>query len=81
MTELNKKFTAESLKNYDGKNGRPAYIAVDGIVYDVTNNSHWTNGDHHGLTAGQALSKDILKSPHGHSILHRINKVGTYTTN
>ncbi len=76
MTELNKKFTAESLKNYDGKNGRPAYIAVDGVVYDVTNNSHWTNGDHHGLTAGQA----ILKSPHGHSVLHRINKVGTYTT-
>ena len=35
MTE--KIFTLDELKNYDGKEGRKAYIAVDGVVYDVTN--------------------------------------------
>ena len=32
MTE--KIFTLDELKNYDGKEGRKAYIAVDGVVYD-----------------------------------------------
>lgn len=33
-------FTLEELKKYNGKNGNPAYIAVNGKVYDVTNNPH-----------------------------------------
>ncbi len=31
-----RKFTREELKKYDGKNGRPAYIAYKGKVYDVS---------------------------------------------
>ena len=34
-----RKFTKETLSNYNGKNGRPAYIAFNGTVYDVTNNT------------------------------------------
>ncbi|WP_290068715.1 cytochrome b5 domain-containing protein, partial [Lactobacillus intestinalis] len=45
-------FTLEELKKYNGKNGNPAYIAVNGKVYDVTNNPHWKNGEHHGYEAG-----------------------------
>ncbi|MCT6807216.1 MAG: steroid-binding protein, partial [Bombilactobacillus sp.] len=29
------KFTKESLAKYDGKNGNPAYVAINGDVYDV----------------------------------------------
>lgn len=39
MTE--KILTLDELKNYDGKEGRKAYIAVDGVVYDVTNVAAW----------------------------------------
>ena len=58
--------TLEQLKQYDGKNGNPAYVAVDGVIYDLTNVSAWKNGDHHGYTAGNDLT-DIIKnkSPHG----------------
>lgn len=28
--------TLEELAAYDGKDGNPAYIAVDGVIYDVT---------------------------------------------
>ena len=35
MTE--KTFTLAQLAQYDGQNGQPAYVAVDGVVYDVTN--------------------------------------------
>jgi Predicted heme/steroid binding protein len=31
-----KQFTLEELKQYNGENGQPAYVAIDGIVYDVS---------------------------------------------
>ena len=30
-------FTEKELGKYDGQNGNPAYVAIDGVVYDVTN--------------------------------------------
>lgn len=49
-----KVFTLEELAKYDGKNGNPAYAAVDGMVYDLTN--VFKNGDHEGHFAGQELT-------------------------
>lgn len=72
-----KEFTKKDLLQNDGKDGRPAYVAIDGIVYDVTNNNHWAGGKHHGFQAGRDLTEEISKSPHGKDILKRINKVGT----
>ncbi|TMW71427.1 cytochrome b5 domain-containing protein [Alteribacter natronophilus] len=46
-------FTVEELARYDGKNGRAAYVAVNGIVYDVTNNRTWAAATHFGLPAGK----------------------------
>jgi len=34
--ETAKKFTLNELKQYDGRDGRSAYIAYKGKVYDVT---------------------------------------------
>lgn len=48
-----KTFTKEELQKYDGQDGRPAYIAIDGKVYDVSEDASWQGGKHHGYTAGQ----------------------------
>ena len=74
MTE--KIFTLDELKNYDGKEGRKAYIAVDGVVYDVTNVAAWQGGTHHGNNAGNDVSDRIVKSPHGKSTLEKLEIVG-----
>lgn len=69
--------TLEELSTYDGKNGNPAYIAVDGVIYDVTNVPEWTNGKHNGYTAGKDLTDEIKnKSPHGTSKLQGVTVVG-----
>ena len=69
--------TLEQLKQYDGKNGNPAYVAVDGIIYDVTNVKAWRNGEHNGYSAGNDLT-DIIKnkSPHGVKNLEGLPIVG-----
>lgn len=69
--------TLEELKQYDGKNGNPAYIAVDGVIYDVTNVPQWRNGEHNGFSAGQDLTDEIKSiSPHGVSKLKTVPVVG-----
>jgi len=74
---IDKTFTIDELSTYNGKNGNPAYIAVDGIVYDVTNVSQWKNGMHNGFEAGKDLTEEIKTiSPHGVSKLKGVPVVG-----
>ena len=53
-TAIEKIFTATELAKYDGKNGNPAYVAVDGVVYDMS--TVFKNGTHYTHVAGQDLS-------------------------
>lgn len=69
--------TLEQLAAYNGQNGQPAYIAVDGVIYDVTNVPEWKSGLHNGFTAGQDLTEAIKStSPHGVSKLSSVPAVG-----
>lgn len=69
--------TLEELSAFDGKNGNKAYVAVDGIIYDVTDSSAWKDGNHNGNQAGQDLTKEIMEdSPHGISALENVPAIG-----
>jgi predicted heme/steroid binding protein len=59
VTQESKEFTIEKLSKYDGSMGKPAYVAVNGLVYDVSLNSAWGGGTHFGLYAGKDLSKEF----------------------
>ena len=72
-----KTFTLDELAQYDGKNGNDAYVAVEGIVYDVTNAAKWQNGNHYGVQAGTDCTTAISRSPHGTSVLDGLPIVGT----
>ncbi len=69
--------TLEQLSEFDGLEGRDAYIAIDGKIYDVTNSSRWVNGAHNGYQAGQDLTAAINDiSPHGTGVLSRMDLIG-----
>ena len=69
--------TLEELAQFDGRDGRKAYIAVNGYIYDVTGSPRWPNGNHNGNQAGQDLTDEILGiSPHGTSVLNRMPRIG-----
>ncbi|MDW7670781.1 MAG: cytochrome b5 domain-containing protein [Bacillota bacterium] len=70
-------FTVDELAEYDGKDGRSAYVAVDGLVYDFTELGRWSGGTHNGFDAGQDLTEALQNvSPHGERVLSRAPVVG-----
>lgn len=70
-------FTLEELARFDGKDGRPAYFAVDGVVYDATNSRMWRNGTHVRLhEAGRELTKPLMAAPHPADRLENVPTVG-----
>lgn len=68
---------SEELSEFDGQNGNPAYIAIDGVIYDVTNAAPWNGGAHNGYGAGMDLTEEIKNSsPHGVSKLEGLPVIG-----
>ncbi len=58
--ENQRKFTVEELSQFDGKNGKPAYIAYKGRVYDVSDSYQWIDGEHLGeYNAGKDLTPQM----------------------
>jgi len=77
MGEELKKFALNELKQYDGREGRPAYIAYSGKVYDVSESFLWMEGDHQGQhVAGKDLTDDMKMAPHGEEMFERAKLVG-----
>ena len=70
-------FSLEELAHYDGRDGAPAYVACDGIVYDVTKSFLWQQGRHQALhTAGTDLTSSLAQAPHGIDVLHEFPAIG-----
>lgn len=77
LTLPNQTFTIQELSNYDGKNGRPAYVAVNGVVYDVTNNRAWAAATHFGLVSGRDYTQEFASCHAGQqSILATLPVIG-----
>jgi predicted heme/steroid binding protein len=69
--------TVEGLCHFDGRDGRPAYIAYKGMIYDVTKSRLWKNGSHVTKHAAGNDLTDILKNaPHGEDKVLAMPQVG-----
>lgn len=77
---MDRQFDREGLAKSDGRENRPAFVAVNGKVYDVSASKRWTGGNHMKRhQAGIDLSTDILSAPHGLDVLDRFQSIGVYT--
>lgn len=78
-SETTNTFTLSQLAQYTGANGSTAYIAVNGIVYDVTD--VFVNGTHQGIQLGGTDATAVFAmSPHSQSLLSTLPVVGTLIT-
>ncbi len=57
--------TLEELQSCDGKEGRPAFVAYAGKIYNVTKSKLWKGGLHMKHPAGQDLTEALKTAPHG----------------
>lgn len=74
-------FTLRELADFDGKDGRPAYIAYKGKVYDVGGAPLWAEGKHQmEHQAGRDLTEDLARAPHGEDALASLPVVGELKT-
>lgn len=74
---MGQKYTLEELKQFDGKDGRRAYVAYKGKVYDVTHSTQWEDGDHYGQhAAGLDLTEAMDMAPHEEDALGDFPVVG-----
>jgi predicted heme/steroid binding protein/uncharacterized membrane protein len=75
--EMTGEMTPDELRAFDGKEGRRALVAVEGVIYDVTDSRLWKNGKHTRHLAGNDLTDSIKQAPHDSVRLLAFPKVGT----
>lgn len=69
--------TAEELQSFDGKEGRPAFIAYRGKIYNVTSSKLWKEGSHaRKHHAGRDLSDALNTAPHAEDRILSMPEVG-----
>lgn len=74
---VEKKITEDELKRCDGQDGRPAYVAFRGRVYDASGSDLWAGGTHQFRhQAGKDLTADFAAAPHDESVFQRLPSVG-----
>ncbi len=76
---LSQTVTLEQLAHFDGKDGRPAYIAYKGLIYNVSQGRLWKNGLHvMKHLAGHDLTEVLKGAPHGEDKILAMPQVGTF---
>jgi len=76
-----KEYTGSELAEYNGKEGKAAYVALEGKVYDVSESRLWKKGLHMNRhEAGQDLSDALTAAPHGTEVLDKFTQTGVMTT-
>ncbi|MDZ7335731.1 MAG: hypothetical protein ONB32_11290 [candidate division KSB1 bacterium] len=78
MEGINLELDKNKLAEHNGQEGKAAYVAFEGKIYDVTNSKMWKKGLHMNRHhAGQDLTDAIKAAPHGPEVLNRFQQVGT----
>jgi predicted heme/steroid binding protein/uncharacterized membrane protein len=69
--------TLSELREFDGKSGKPVYVAFKGKIYDVSESPLWKEGKHQGRhSAGTDLTEAIANAPHAGEVLMKLPVVG-----
>lgn len=77
VDRVSKDMTAEELGRFDGKEGRPAYFAYGGRIYDATGSRLWKEGSHVGRHhAGFDLTDALKQAPHGEDKIKPMPLIG-----
>lgn len=69
-------FTLAQLALRNGQDKPQIWVALNGIIYDVTSSRLWKNGKHYEHWAGQDLTDELADAPHTASVFEKFTPVG-----
>ncbi|SSC13920.1 protein of unknown function [Mesotoga infera] len=71
-------YTISALSRFNGRSGSPAYVSVEGAIYDFSQLRRWTGGNHMSQhSAGTELTYELKSlSPHREGKIADIEPVG-----
>lgn len=73
-------FTKSQLALRNGQDKPQIWVALRGLIYDVTNSRLWRNGKHYEHWAGQDLTDELKDAPHTEKVFEKFVVVGRLKT-
>jgi predicted heme/steroid binding protein len=70
-------YSLDELKQRNGQDGKPVWIAFEGNIYDVSKSFVWRGGSHQVVhDAGADLTGMLDMAPHGFDLLEKFSVIG-----
>lgn len=69
-------YTKQQLALRNGQDKPQIWVALKGIIYDVTESRLWKNGKHYEHWAGQDLTEELADAPHTDAVFEKFERVG-----
>lgn len=69
-------YTRSQLALRNGQDKPEIWVALNGIIYDVTESRLWRNGKHYEHWAGQDLTPELADAPHTEKVFERFKAIG-----
>jgi len=63
----------------NGQDKPEIWVALNGIIYDVSESRLWKNGKHYEHWAGQDLTDELKDAPHTETVFSKFRVVGRLT--
>ena len=69
-------FSRNQLALRNGQDKPEIWVALHGIIYDVTPSRLWKNGKHYEHWAGQDLTLELKDAPHTDKVFDKFKVIG-----
>ena len=69
-------YTRNQLALRNGQDKPQIWIALHGLIYDVTTSRLWRDGKHYEHWAGQDLTAELKDAPHTEKVFERLTVIG-----
>lgn len=69
-------YTRSQLALRNGQDKPEVWVALRGVIYDVTLSRLWRNGKHYEHWAGQDLTDELKDAPHTEKVFDKFKPVG-----
>ena len=69
-------YTKAQLALRNGQDKPQIWIALNGLIYEVSSSRLWRDGKHYEHWAGQDLTDELADAPHNENVFDKFDPIG-----